>query len=313
MPIDPDEGNASPDPDEAFALLGHETRVSILLALWDTFESASRDNDLTYSELFERVDIRDSGNFSYHLEKLTGPYLRSTGDGYELKQTGINVMRAVVKGTVIEDPAFGPTPVDITCPICTGPVEIAYSDELLTVFCTACEGRIPWNDEPGHLFGAPVPPAGIGQRPIEETFRSAVVYTLYNLAAFIDGVCSDCSSTVETAMYTCSDHDPGGANRCPTCDRFNLAEVWMTCPTCKLRVFLPVSLVTLNDPAVAVLSLEHGVEHRFATWDTVARSYRVSEELVSEDPLRLRLTIPAGDDEFWVTVDGDSTVIETSS
>lgn len=312
MAIDPDEGNTALAPDEAFALLGHETRVGVLLALWDTFESAGRDTELTYSELFERVDIRDSGNFSYHLEKLTGPYVRRTEDGYQLKQTGINVMRVVVEGTVIDDPAVGPTPVDIACPICTGPVETAYSDELLTVFCTDCEGRIPWNDEPGHLFGAPVPPAGIVHRPIEEAFRSAIGYTLYKLATFIDGICSDCSNAVETTVDTCSDHDPGKTTRCPTCDRFNLAEVRLNCPTCKLRVFLPVTLVALNDPAVIARSHEHGVEHRFATWETVTRSYRVCEEVISGDPLRVGLTIPAGDDEFRVTVDRDLTVLETS-
>lgn len=313
MTIDVEEDDSSLTPDEAFALLGHETRVAILQALWDTFESATRDNELAYSALFDRVDIRDSGNFSYHLEQLTGPFIRRTDDGYELKQTGINVMRAVVEGTVIDDPAFGPIPIDLTCPICTAPVEIAYSDELLTISCTACDGRIPWDSDPGHLFGAPIPPAGIDQRPIEEVFRAAMTYTMYKLAAFIDGVCSECSSTVETTIDTCSDHDPGEVTRCPTCDRFNLVQVWMACPTCKLRVFLPATLVILNDRDVAALSHEHGIDHRFATWETVVRSYQVREEVLSEEPLRVRLTIPAADDEFAVTVDEDVDVIETAS
>lgn len=119
----PNSPERSPDPyvlspDEAFALLGNETRVGILQALWDAFESGKGDNALPYSELFEQVDIRDSGDFSYHLEKLTGPFVRGSDEGYELKQTGINVVRAIVAGTMINDPEFGPTRVDIACPIC---------------------------------------------------------------------------------------------------------------------------------------------------------------------------------------------------
>lgn len=313
MPIDVDGGDSSLAPDEAFALLGHETRIAIMQGLWDTFESAGRENVLSYSELFDRVDIRDSGNFSYHLEQLTGPFIRRTDDGYELKQTGINVMRAVVEGTVVDDPTFGPRPLELSCPICTAPVELAYSDELLTISCTACDGRIPWNGESGHLFGAPVPPAGIDRRPVEEVFRSAMIYTLYKLATFIDGVCSECSSTVETTLDTCSDHDPGERTRCSTCDRFNLGQVWMACPTCKLRVFLPVTLVVLNDRDVAAQYHDRGIDHRFATWETVVRSYHVREEIRSEEPLRLRLTFPTEDDGFRVTIDENVNVIELPS
>lgn len=304
MTVEADEGDDGLTPDEAFELLGHETRVAILQALWDVFESAGRDSDLSYSELFEAVDIRDSGNFSYHLQKMTGPYIRRTDEGYELKQTGINVMRAVVEGTVIDDPSFGPTQIDLACPLCRSPIELAYRDELMTVACTECAGRIPWADEPGHLFGALVPPAAIEDRPIEEAFESATVYTLYKLAAFLDGVCSDCSSYVERTVEVCSDHAPGGTSRCPTCDRLNLAEVWMACPTCKLRVFAPASLYALNHSDVAAKYHEHGMDHRFASWETVDRSFQVDEKLVSEDPLELRLTIPMRDDVERVTIDG---------
>jgi len=61
-------GPHSLSPDEAFALLANDTRVGILRALWADFESGKRGNALPYSELFGRVEIADSGNFSYHLE-----------------------------------------------------------------------------------------------------------------------------------------------------------------------------------------------------------------------------------------------------
>lgn len=308
-----DEGSSGLSPNEAFELLGHETRIAILQALWATFESAGRDNALSYTELFEQVDIRDSGNFSYHLQKLTGPFIRSVDEGYELKQTGINVMRAVVEGTVIGDPSFGPTPIDDACPICGRAIEIAYRDELMTVSCTECEGRIPWADDHGHLFGAPIPPAAIEGRPVEQAFQSGMVYTLYKLAAFIDGVCSDCSTEVDTSIDVCADHDPGEASRCPTCDRLNLAEVWMACPTCKLRVFVPVSLFAFNHPRVAALYHDDGIQFRFASWQTIVRSFQVQESLASQNPLRLHLEVSVEDDSARITLDRDLNVIDIRS
>lgn len=299
-------------PEDAFAALGNETRIGILLALWDAFESGIGDNALSYSELFDQVDYDDSGNFNYHLERLIGSFVRRTEEGYELKQTGINVVRAAVKGTVTDDPSFGPTPIDPTCPICDGPLVIAYADELLTVSCTACEGRMRWKSETGHLFGALVPPRSIVQRSQEEGFQAAVVYVLHQIASFHDGVCAECSGPVRTTVDVCTDHEPGDGNLCAACEQFHMAEVRMVCSTCKLRVFPPGILVVLDNPDVTAFYNNHDVEHRFATWETVVRSYHVGEELVSREPWRVRFSVPAAEDELQLTVDEDFAVVESS-
>jgi hypothetical protein len=55
---------------------------------------------------------------------------------------------------------------------------------------------------------------------------------------------------------------------------------------------------------------DHGIEHRFASWESFVRSHNLKEELVSEEPFRLRVTIPAGTDELRLTVDGELNVID---
>jgi hypothetical protein len=310
-PLDRNDSNPL-SPDEAFALLGNDTRVGILQALWDAFESGKGDNAVPYSELFEQVDIRDSGNFSYHLEKLTGPFVRSTGDGYELKQTGINVVRAVVTGTIIDDQEFGPTQVDVACPICDAPIEIAYADELMTATCTACDGALRWNGESGYLYLGLVPPAVIEGRPVEAAFRAAITYSFHEFAAFHDDVCPHCSSSVEVTVTVCSDHDPGTGTLCSTCDRAHAAEAWLVCSRCKRSMFPPVAVISLDNPDVTAFYHAHGVEHRFATWETAVRSFDVREELLSEDPLEMRFTIPAGNDELRLTLDDELNVIDAS-
>lgn len=297
-------------PDKAFTLLGNDTRVGILQALWDAFESGMGDNALSYSTLFDAVDIRDSGNFSYHLEQLTGPFVRRTENGYELKQTGINVVRAVVSGSVTEDPAIGPTEIDVDCPICGASLQIEYEDELLLVTCTACEGLRSWRGTPGMVFVGVVPPVLMRDRSVEEGFRAGVTFITHQLAALHAGVCPHCSGKPTRRLAVCDDHCPGPASQCPHCDRRHLAEAWMNCKTCKWQVFPPASLSVLNAPALAAFYHNQGIEHRFDTWEGLERSFGIDEEIVSHEPLQVGFTFSVGDAALRLTVDEHLDIIE---
>lgn len=294
---------AGRSPVETFALLGNETRIEILQALWDRFESGLGGNAVPYSTLFDAVELGDSGNFSYHLEKLTGPFVRQTAAGYELKQTGINVVRAVVSGTVTQDPVFGPEPLDVDCPICAGGLTIAYDDEVMLVRCTACDGLRRWDGEPGMIFLGVVPPVVFEERSVEAAFRTGVTHVMYQLAALHAGVCPHCSGRSDRWLEVCDSHEPGPGRHCPRCDRFHLAEAWMACPVCKWRVFPPASLAVLTDPAVTAFYHENGIEHQFATWAGLVRSFTFQEEIVATDPLRVGYTVPAGEAALRVVVD----------
>ena len=296
-------GSAAHSPVETFALLGNETRVDILQALWERFESGGGDNALPYSTLFDSVDISDSGNFSYHLEKLTGPFVRQTEDGYELKQTGINVVRAVVSGTVTQDPEFGPTGIDVDCPLCRAQMQIKYEDELLLATCSSCDGLRTWGDTEGMVFLGLVPPVLMAERSVEEGFQAGVTFIMHQLAALHAGVCPHCSGIPDRKLEVCDDHQRGPDNHCPNCNRYHLSEGWMLCKTCKWRVFPPASLAVLTDPAVTAFYHDHGIDHRFDTWEGLERSFDIKEEIVSRDPLRVGFTLPAGDDELRLVVD----------
>lgn len=308
----PSPGDGHLRPDEAFALLGNEVRVGILQVLWDAFESGTGDNAVPYSTLFDRVDYDDSGNFSYHLQKLAGPFVHKTDDGYELKQSGINILRAIAAGTVVDDPTFGPERIDESCPRCGAPVAFDYADELVTVTCTACEGALRWNGDHGFLFLGLVPPVFVSDRSTEEAFHAAITYTSHEIAAFTDGVCPHCASTVERTVDVCPEHDPGRKTLCRTCDRSHMAEVWMVCSTCKRSMFPPVRAVVLTHPEVTAFYHECGVEHRFASWAAAVRSFTVTEERLSMDPPRVRCTFSAGTNRLHLTVDEKMRVLEVT-
>lgn len=90
-------------PGEAFSVLGNETRVAILQTLWNVGGTAA------YSELKERVGVRDSGRFNYHLDRLVGHFVERVDGGYRLTVAGEQAAQAVKANMFTEDPTYWPS------------------------------------------------------------------------------------------------------------------------------------------------------------------------------------------------------------
>ncbi len=82
---------------DAFEILGNETRLAILFALWEAMDPGSplsepSDPAVSFSDLKERVGIRDSGQFNYHLDKLVGPFVDQSEEGYTLTNSAEQIL-----------------------------------------------------------------------------------------------------------------------------------------------------------------------------------------------------------------------------
>ncbi|WP_435153723.1 DUF7347 domain-containing protein [Haladaptatus sp. DFWS20] len=73
---------------DALGTLASEHRIAILREL------ATAEKPLAFSELRERVGIRDTGRFNYHLTKLRSRFVREIDEGYELGHAGERVVLA---------------------------------------------------------------------------------------------------------------------------------------------------------------------------------------------------------------------------
>lgn len=129
----------------AFELLGSETRLAILPALREARDPGppvgeSADPVLSFSGLDDRVDVRDSGNFPWHLDKLAGPCVEETQEGYTLTPRAGPVLSAVLAGTRAEEAGFEGEPVGAEWFHSGGSVVIDYCDGILTERCTECAG-----------------------------------------------------------------------------------------------------------------------------------------------------------------------------
>ena len=102
-------------PDEGFEVLGNETRMEILRALGEAGEP------LQFSELRERVGVRDSGQLNYHLERVVGQFVRKRGRLRSARRAGA-WSRSSSSGVVTETPVVEPTRIDHPCHYCGSPI-----------------------------------------------------------------------------------------------------------------------------------------------------------------------------------------------
>lgn len=312
-------GRAGPHATEAFGLLGNETRMAILLALWEAYEPGAEANAVAFSDLYERVDYDNPGNFSYHLEKLSDQFIQQhpEGDGYELRTAGLNLVQAVIAGAGGEDTSLGPAEIDRTCWLCDGPAAVTYRDGVLYLVCTECEGRTADSRvRDGYLNSIRFPPAGLADHRPDELYAAGTMTAYRHMRTMLEGLCSTCSGPVEAAVEYCRDHDPDGL--CGNCGRAHAIGALFQCRVCKDYHATKPSVLAIFHPAVIAFYDEHGVSTQWHVddYESVKRVTNLvtdhEMELVSADPLRVAVTISYEGDELRLTYDETVTVVDVS-
>lgn len=296
-------------PDDAFTLVGNETRIGILRALWAVYDPYAADNAVPFSELVDRVGAEDTGNFNYHLGKLTGHFVRRTDTGYELTAPGFKIVRAIIAGGVTRDPVVESTPVGATCDRCGSTVEITYEDGTVWARCSTCDGY--WPQRGGEIFGFSLPPEGLRDRSPEEIFDATIGYSIRRFETMIDGICPECGGSVDTSLAVCEDHDDDGI--CEACGSRFLGILTCVCVSCKFAWRCPSYAWVSNHPALVSFYYRHGVEHVPSTWAAIKRGLGWREERISTDSPSLRLTIEHDGERLRFVIDHVGAVTEVDA
>ncbi len=294
-------GGRTLPPDEAFAAIGNETRVGILKAL------AGAEEPLAFSDLHDEVDIRDSGQFSYHLDKLLGHFLEQGDDGYELRRAGRRIVEAILSGAVTDDPVLERSPIDGACHLCGAPREVSFHQERVATYCTECDGIYPedhvpsWVEMPadyGFLGFLHLPPAGLEDRTPTEVHRAARTWNLSERLPAARGVCPRCSGTLEMSVNICEDHDGDRNDLCSHCDRRYALGSYMQCANCPFSQGGVFSLALLAETELLDFLTAHGINPIAPDSERFNAAIMDYEEKIhSRDPLEASVTF---------SIDGDS-------
>jgi hypothetical protein len=320
-PIESAAGAAGPEALDDFALLANETRLGILLALWEAYDPLAEDNAVSFTELRDRVGLRQGGQFNYHLDKVVGRFVRKTDDGYELRRTGLILVQSIIAGTGMEAPTLDPTEIDDTCEYCGAPTAITYENVYVYRVCTECQGWATPNDHhpSGALSGWTFEPTGLSGRTVEEVFAASTIRTFGWIAMRFEGLCPMCSGAVEWTLDICEEHEPASDGRCPTCGRSDAVLAREACTVCKSAGAGSPGIKILFHPAVVSFFYERGVDVGFTgdtDFDDAIRILNLAEEfgeeVLSVDPPRVRVTVSHGGDEIHLLLDEDMNVLDVT-
>jgi DNA-binding transcriptional ArsR family regulator len=286
---------------EAFAILGNETRMEILKRLWESSGPSS------FAELRAKAAPDDRGNFSYHLKRLAGRFVKKTDDGYDLRLAGEQVVRAVLTGTITSSPNVSPMQTSERCVYCGAAVEMAYERDVISVRCTDCGGVVSGEFPDGTYMHYQYPPSGLTGRTAEEAIDAAHVLYDAKVAPMMKGICPECASRIDLSHDVCASHHVDESGLCPDCE--SRYEVWteFECTHCQYARRAVTWFAALNHPAVVAFYYDHGLEERIPvrklTWDNERFVNQISVTPVETDPYRFRVTVPVDDETLTVRLD----------
>lgn len=316
LPLDTTSGAAGPHATEAFALLGNETRLAILLALWEEYDPHATDNTVSFSDVFERVEYDDPGSFSYHLQQLTGQFIRhyADGEGYELRVQGLRFIQAVIAGAGVQDAALETTEIDQSCPFCDAPTAISYEEGLVIHVCTECEGVTTEEVIRGYLSAVPFDPAGIADRISEEIWAASRVAAWRQTQIMLDGLCPACSGPVDSWLECCTDHDPSGI--CERCGMKFAILARFQCRICKNHNVSTPKALAMFHPEVVAFYHNHGISTRIRADDSesVRRVFGLMDdhavEVIAEEPARAEVAASIDGDEIRLSFDETVSIVD---
>jgi hypothetical protein len=84
------------------------------------------------------------------------------------------------------------------------------------------------------------------------------------------------------------------------------------CEVCKYNWRMPTLFYPTKHPAVIAFYYEHGIEFDLARYEQRAHLLTYRQELLADDPVRIRITIPLEDEELRLTYDEQMTVVDVS-
>jgi DNA-binding transcriptional ArsR family regulator len=288
------------DPADAFAALADETRVDILRAMWELKGNPSnpRHQHLSFSELRERVGMRDSGQFNYHLDKLTDRFITKSDEGYRLTLAGHLLLGSLVGGAYTREGSIDPIPLDDPCPFCGGDRVFKYGGEFAEFACEECDV--------GTFFA--VPPGVFAGYETDQVPAVAEAYMRTYLQQTAEGFCPMCEGRIQpTVVPSIVISDP--EKDVPE-DLSDLPAVRYECDRCYHTTQADLGTALLHHPAVVAFHHDNGIDIREAPLGRFVAGDEDSARVLEQDPLRVVVTYEANGERLRVVLDEERTVEE---
>lgn len=270
--------------DNSFAILSDETRLATLQALVERLREHPDDPTLGFADLRRSIDLRDSGNFNYHLSQLEGRFVTKTDDGYRIAPAGIQVVAALIAGIYGEGNELGPVEINDECPVCGEPLTATYENSLFKVTC-----------ENDHEFRNTLAPGAVDQRTLKEVIELLTLTTKQHLELAANGICPFCQGRLEWSI------EPNQETA--------IREFENQCSRCGVRIEIPVIMVLLQHPAAVAFYYEQGINIRDRPlWAPVF--HNPVQAFVATEPVRIHISLKLDSADLEATLDKNLSIID---
>jgi hypothetical protein len=295
MADDDDPGLSAP---EAFERVGHDVRLGIIRELDRVRRTNWQWAGLTFAELRRAVGVRDAGNFNYHLDKLVGTFVVKDDEEYKLTNAGMELVGAVLSGTVAERAEPVTEDLATTCPGCGEALTVEYDEEFLSLSC----------EEHGLLFGTTMPPGAVRDRTPEEMVRLATMDARQDVERARTGACPHCWGPMGVSLDPDEIVDPTSGERTTVPDD----QVWaeFECDRCGMQFWLPPGACVVDAPPVVAFYEDHGVDVRDLAFTELPLSMADRGDVDGSDPLRVTVDVERDDERLTLWLDDDLEVVD---
>lgn len=287
--------------DEVFNLLSDEIRLDVLrtVALGQNEQPRTGVAELSFSDIYDRVDVDNTSKLSYHLGELTGTFLRKHEGGYAFTHAGERLVRFVLAENFREPGGFGPIELDGRCLFCGGTDLLASAEaQYFMVRCNDCERP---------TFAYRIRPAQVRHRSGDGLIDAVVREQAGDYVKVRRGVCPDCSGRLETTVLD--------AENQPVGDEVPVSFATDNeCQQCLRRIGGPLTYAALYHPESIGFHWEHGLDVMEAGyWEhhDYLHSGRWHSDRVSTDPDEYRVEFQYDTDSLRVFLDESATVTRT--
>ena len=263
---------------DAIRSLGNIHRLEILLALDRVEQEHQKPRySLSFSELYDQVDIDSTSQFSYHLNQLVGQFISETPAGYRLSYSGNKIVRVILSGSYESAATFEETEVSGSCIFCESATLVALvEEELFRIRCGTCDAILVTDF---------IPQSQSRGRTVEGIIDS-YGYRLWSMALQLrGGVCPECFGQVEKHVDTYEQND-------------NSLYIHVNrCRECQYIITLPVEIAVALHPAVLYALTNHDLPVLdIPLWEffEYVTTGVLSTNIITEDPFKARcdVTLP---------------------
>ncbi|USZ71686.1 ArsR/SmtB family transcription factor [Natronosalvus halobius] len=283
------EDRVSPSASDAIDSLANDRRLEILIALADReWEVQENGHVMSFTDLYDAVDVDSTSQFSYHLTTLVGRFVAETDGGYRLTYAGDKVVRAILSGLYEAPPTFEAVDVDGVCPFCREAALVADSlEERFVVRCAACDSTLLADAFPRSQAAHRSP------SEIAESFGCGI----WSTAVAVDGgVCPECNGVVDAAVDS---HERDG---------LVVHTVAHTCRECRTMIHLPIEVFVALHPETAAFLHRHGISVLETPLWELFGSFTSGEwttDVRSMSPLEARFELSYDDEMLVLEMDDD--------